>query len=179
MSRAGAAPAASPEGTRRVAGAGPHAGVPSDARVVAEVGLAHAVSHFHQLALVPLFPALRDAFAMSWSQPRLLMTVSCPVSCVGQAAAGFVVDAHGARRALSVAFGLFAAGLVVAVVGAATGAAAWLMAFIVCAGAGMLAGGFIAAATSHHDATALLGLEIARRARQLPASSRVPKEPSR
>jgi predicted MFS family arabinose efflux permease len=114
LSAAGAAPAASPEGTRRVAGAGPHPGVPSDARVVAEVGLAHAVSHFHQLALVPLFPALRDAFAMSWSQLGLLMTVFYAVSCVGQAASGFVVDAHGARRTLAVAFALLAAGLLVA-----------------------------------------------------------------
>ncbi len=110
MSPAGDAPAEPSEGLRRVADARQRGGAPSDARTVAEVGLAHASSHFFQLALPPLFPALRDAFGLSWSQLGLLMTVFYAVSCVGQAASGFVVDSHGPRRVLALAFALLAGG---------------------------------------------------------------------
>jgi len=91
----------------------------ADARVIGEVGLAHAVSHFFQLALPPLFPLLRDAFELSWSRLGLLMTLFYAVSCVGQTISGFLVDRYGARRVLAYGFSLLAAGALLA--GAAAG----------------------------------------------------------
>ncbi|MES2264208.1 MAG: MFS transporter [Pseudomonadota bacterium] len=71
-----------------------------DARVIGLVGLAHGVSHFYHLILAALFPWLKPAFNLSYSQLGLLMTVFFVVSGVGQALAGFVVDRVGARRVL-------------------------------------------------------------------------------
>lgn len=132
MSLAGAAPAARADGAVPGAGAGrpEHDAAAcaagdapadsgrylrrADARVISEVGLAHAVSHFFQLALPPLFPLLRDAFGLTWSRLGLLMTLFYAVSCVGQAIAGFLVDRYGARRVLGFGFSLLAAGALVA-----------------------------------------------------------------
>ena len=125
MSAAGASAVGPAERGRPADDAGSEPGrAPGDARVIAEVGLAHAASHFFQLSLPPLFPALRSDFALSWSELGLLMTVFYGVSCVGQAAAGFVVDTHGPRRVLAVAFALMAGGALLA---AAAPEPAWLV----------------------------------------------------
>lgn len=71
-----------------------------DAQVIGLVGLAHGTSHFYHLALAPLFPWLKDAFALSYSELGLLMTVFFIVSGTGQALAGFVVDRFGALPVL-------------------------------------------------------------------------------
>lgn len=71
-----------------------------DAQVIGLVGLAHGTSHFFHLALAPLFPWLKDAFAVSYSELGLLMTVFFVVSGIGQALAGFVVDRIGALPVL-------------------------------------------------------------------------------
>ncbi len=67
-----------------------------DALVMAVVGFAHLVSHFFQLLLAPLFPWLREAFALSFAELGFVMSVLFTVSALGQAAAGFVVDRWGA-----------------------------------------------------------------------------------
>ncbi len=72
----------------------------TDARVIGLVGLAHGVSHFYHLILAALFPWLKTAFGLSYSELALLMTVFFVVSGIGQAMAGFVVDKVGARRVL-------------------------------------------------------------------------------
>lgn len=90
---------------------------PRDARVIAEVAIAHAASHFFQLALPPLFPWIREAFGLSWSQLGLAMTLFYAVSCVGQAASGFAVDRHGARRVVAAGFALLVLGPCVAAIG--------------------------------------------------------------
>ena len=59
-----------------------------DATVMGLVGLAHLVSHFSQLLLPPLFPWLKDAFAVSYAELGLLMTIFFVVSCAVQTAAG-------------------------------------------------------------------------------------------
>jgi FSR family fosmidomycin resistance protein-like MFS transporter len=71
-----------------------------DARVIGLVGLAHGVSHFYHLILAALFPWIKTAFALSYAELGLLMTVFFVVSGVTQALAGFVVDRVGARGVL-------------------------------------------------------------------------------
>jgi len=71
-----------------------------DAQVISLVGLAHGTSHFFHLSLAPLFPWLKDAFAVSYAELGLLMSVFFIVSGVGQALAGFVVDRIGPLRVL-------------------------------------------------------------------------------
>lgn len=84
--------------------------VSRDARVIALVGLAHMVSHFCQLLLPPLFPWLKDALAVSYTELALLMTVFFVVSCGVQAASGFLVDRFGPRPILFGGLALLALG---------------------------------------------------------------------
>lgn len=79
-----------------------------DAKVIALVGVAHSISHFFQLILAPLFPWLKDAFALSYAELGLLMTAFFVVSGMGQALAGFVVDRLSARTVLFFGLGCFA-----------------------------------------------------------------------
>ena len=71
-----------------------------DAGVIGLVGLAHMVSHFSQLILPPLFPWLKDALGASYVELGLLLTIFYVVSCLVQAASGFLVDRHGPRPVL-------------------------------------------------------------------------------
>jgi len=74
--------------------------VRQDARIISLEGVAHAVSHFFHLILAPLFPWLKEAFAVSYAELGLLMTAFFVISGVGQALSGFVVDRVGARAVL-------------------------------------------------------------------------------
>jgi MFS transporter, FSR family, fosmidomycin resistance protein len=71
-----------------------------DAGVIGLVGLAHMISHYSQLLLAPLFPWLKEAFGVSYTQLGFLMTVFFVVSCGVQAASGFLVDKYGPRPIL-------------------------------------------------------------------------------
>ena len=71
-----------------------------DASVIGLVGLAHAVSHFSQLLLAPLFPWLKEAFGVSYTELGALLTIFFVVSSVVQTASGFVVDRVGPRPVL-------------------------------------------------------------------------------
>jgi len=71
-----------------------------DVTVIGLVGLAHAVSHFSQLLLAPLFPWLKEAFGVSYTELGLLLTIFFVVSSVVQTASGFVVDRFGPRPVL-------------------------------------------------------------------------------
>ena len=71
-----------------------------DASVIGLVGLAHAVSHFSQLLLAPLYPWLKEAFGVSYTELGALLTVFFVVSSVVQTASGFVVDRVGPRPVL-------------------------------------------------------------------------------
>ena len=84
-------------------------GLPSsDARVIAVVGIAHSVSHFFHLILPPLFPWLKEAFGLSYSELGLLVTVFFVISGVGQSLAGFLVDRVGPVPVMIGAIALFA-----------------------------------------------------------------------
>ncbi|HKX40689.1 MAG TPA: MFS transporter [Burkholderiaceae bacterium] len=71
-----------------------------DAKLIALVGLAHSISHFSQLLLAPLFPWLKDAFGVSFTELGLLMSIFFIVSCAVQALSGFAVDRYGPRPVL-------------------------------------------------------------------------------
>jgi FSR family fosmidomycin resistance protein-like MFS transporter len=104
-----------------------------DAQVIGLVGLAHCISHFSQLLLAPLFPWLKDAFAVSYAELGALLTIFFVVSCVVQALSGFWVDRYGPRPILFVGLSLLA----VAAVGfAASTSWAMLALFSVVAGTG-------------------------------------------
>ena len=46
-----------------------------DIKVMSLIGLAHGLSHFYQLVLPPLFPLLKDAFGVSYTELGLMMTL--------------------------------------------------------------------------------------------------------
>ena len=71
-----------------------------DAAVIGLVGLAHGVSHFSQLLLAPLFPWLKDAFGVGYTELGGLLTIFYVVSTGVQAASGFVVDRFRPRPVL-------------------------------------------------------------------------------
>jgi MFS family permease len=85
-----------------------------DVRVISLIGVAHAFSHFFQLALPPLFPLLRADFDVSWTALGVLVGVFYATSGVTQFAAGFAVDRFGARPVLLGGLGLLAGGTVLA-----------------------------------------------------------------
>ncbi len=69
-------------------------------RVIGLIALAHGASHFYQLALPPLFPRLKEAFAVGYIELGTLMTVFYVASGVAQTGAGFLVDRFPARTVL-------------------------------------------------------------------------------
>jgi len=80
----------------------------SDVRVIGLISLAHGSSHFFHLVLPPMFPWLKDEFALSYAELGLLMSIFFVVSCVVQASSGFLVDRIGARPVLFAGVGLLA-----------------------------------------------------------------------
>ncbi len=104
-----------------------------DAQLIGLVALAHGVSHFSQLLLPPLFPWLKDAFGVSYTQLGALLTVFFVVSCAVQALSGFWVDRHGPRPVLLAGLSL----VVLAALGfAASTSYTMLAGFAVLAGVG-------------------------------------------
>ena len=86
----------------------------SDAQVIGLVGFAHALSHFFQLVLPPLFPILKAEFDVSWSALGALIGTFYVASGIAQFASGFAVDRFGARPMLFAGLGLLAGGTLVA-----------------------------------------------------------------
>jgi MFS family permease len=85
-----------------------------EARVIGLVSLAHSASHFYQLALPPLFPLLKETFAVSYTELGTLMTVFYATSGAAQTAAGFLVDRFSARAVLLVGLALFCGAIILA-----------------------------------------------------------------
>ncbi|QWE26205.1 MFS transporter [Polynucleobacter sp. AP-Ainpum-60-G11] len=80
----------------------------SDVRAVGLISLAHGSSHFFHLILPPMFPWLKAEFGFNYAELGLLMTIFFVVSCIVQAASGFLVDRIGARPVLFAGVGLLA-----------------------------------------------------------------------
>jgi MFS family permease len=106
-----------------------------DAQLIGLVGLAHAISHFSQLILAPLFPWLKDAFNASYTELGAVLTVFFVVSCIVQAASGFIVDELGPRPVLFVGLGALA----LAAFGYALAQSYWML--LVCAIVGGIGNG--------------------------------------
>lgn len=105
----------------------------ADASVIGLVGLAHCISHFCQLLLAPLFPWLKEAFAVSYTELGFLLTIFFVVSCCVQTLSGFWVDRYGPRPILFAGLGL----LGIAALGYAASSSYWMLAlFSVVAGVG-------------------------------------------
>lgn len=104
-----------------------------DAKIIGLVSLAHAISHFSHMLLVPLFPIFQNEFELSFSQLGFLVTVFFIVSGVGQALSGFFVDRVGARPVLFTAIGVF---ILAAFVAAFAQGYSWLMVAAALAGLG-------------------------------------------
>lgn len=79
-----------------------------DLRIVGVIGVAHFTSHFFQLALPPLFPAIHDSLSLSYGQLGFLVSAFFTASAFGQVAAGFVVDRIGPQLVLPAGMALLA-----------------------------------------------------------------------
>ena len=86
----------------------------NDAKVIGVIGVAHALSHFFQLALPPLFPLLRAEFGTSYATLGALVSVFYMASGGCQFVAGFAVDRFGARPVLLGGIALLALGAMLA-----------------------------------------------------------------
>jgi FSR family fosmidomycin resistance protein-like MFS transporter len=85
-----------------------------DAKVIGVIGTAHALSHFFQLVLPPLFPLLRAEFGVSYTTLGALVSVFYVASGTCQFGAGFAVDRFGARPVLLGGLSLLAGGVLLA-----------------------------------------------------------------
>ena len=104
-----------------------------DVKVITLVSMAHAMSHFSHLLLVPLFPIFQKEFALSFSQLGFLVSAFFVISGVGQALSGFWVDRVGARPVLFSAIGVF---ILAALVAAFAQGYSWLIVAAALAGLG-------------------------------------------
>ena len=78
-----------------------------DASVMAIIGVAHACSHFLQLAMPAVFLAIRRDWDISFTSLGMAATVFYVTSGICQTLAGFAVDRFGARRMLYLGLGFF------------------------------------------------------------------------
>lgn len=84
-----------------------------DATVISLVGIAHALSHFFQLAFAPLFPMLREDLGISYSTIGVVVMLFFAASAILQPFAGFLVDRIGGRDVLIAGLALMVLGAVV------------------------------------------------------------------
>ena len=101
-------------------------------KVIGLIGIAHFFSHFYIYLLPPLFPMLKDALGVSYTELGLMMTVFSGTTGLTQIPFGFLVDRFGARAILI--GGLAVEGLAFLLIGFAGGY--WtILALLVVAGA--------------------------------------------
>lgn len=82
----------------------------SDARTISLVAIAHAMSHFLQLFIAPLFPLIKDDLGVSYTALGAVTGLYYAVSGICQTLAGFAADRFGARRVLIFGTSLCVAG---------------------------------------------------------------------
>lgn len=81
-----------------------------DAKVLGLISTGHFMSHFYSLTLPPLFPFLKNAFGVSYTELGVMMALMGGATAVSQVPVGFLVDRLGARVVLT-------AGLIVIALG--------------------------------------------------------------
>ena len=104
---------------------------PTDFKVIGLIGVAHFFSHFYIYLIPPLFPILKEALDVSYTELGLLMAVFSGTTGLTQTPFGFLVDRFGARAILI--GGLAIEGLAFSLLGLVDGYAA-MMALMVVAG---------------------------------------------
>jgi MFS transporter, FSR family, fosmidomycin resistance protein len=72
----------------------------TDARTISLIAIGHAMSHFLQLFIAPLFPLIKDDLGVSYTTLGLVTGLYYAVSGICQTLAGFAADRFGARRVL-------------------------------------------------------------------------------
>lgn len=82
-----------------------------DFRVMAVVGIAHAMSHFAQLVLPLLSPRMTVDFGVNYTQLGFVLTVFFASSFITQTASGFIVDTKGPRPILLTGLTLIVLGI--------------------------------------------------------------------
>ncbi|MGH8851549.1 MAG: MFS transporter [Casimicrobiaceae bacterium] len=105
----------------------------ADAKVIGVVGSVHALSHFFQLVLPPLFPLLRAEFGVGYATLGALLSLFYVASGICQFGAGFAVDRFGARPVMLSGLGLLAGGTLAAGLVPGIG---WLFPLVVLMGLG-------------------------------------------
>jgi MFS transporter, FSR family, fosmidomycin resistance protein len=82
----------------------------SEVRTISIVAIAHAMSHFLQLFIAPLFPLLKDDLGVSYTALGAVTGLYYGVSGICQTLSGFATDRFGARRVLLFGITLCVAG---------------------------------------------------------------------
>jgi MFS family permease len=85
-----------------------------DATVIGLVASGHALSHFLQLVLPPLFPLIREELGISYSTLGFVVTLFFVSSALLQPLAGFLVDRVGGREVLIGGVSFMTAGILIA-----------------------------------------------------------------
>jgi FSR family fosmidomycin resistance protein-like MFS transporter len=83
---------------------------PQDAKILGLISTGHFMSHFYFLTLPPLFPFLKDAFNVSYTELGAMITVLYGTAAITQVPVGFMVDRYGARMVLTVGLIMLAVG---------------------------------------------------------------------
>ena len=89
-----------------------------DIQVMGLISVAHFLSHIYMFALVPLYPLLRDALGIGYTEVGLAITVLAVFTGGLQAPMGFLVDRIGGRTVLIV--GLFVNAAAIGAIGFVT-----------------------------------------------------------
>jgi len=85
----------------------------TDAAVISLIAVGHALSHFLQLAMPPLFPLMREGLGVSYAALGFVLALFYAMSALLQPFAGFVVDRYGGRAVLLGGIALMCAGTLV------------------------------------------------------------------
>ena len=88
--------------------------LPGQRTVVSLISAGHCYSHLSSIAVAPLFPALRDAFDVSYVALGALMTVFSVATSVAQIPVGLMVDRYGGRPVLVIGLVLLGGSLALA-----------------------------------------------------------------
>jgi len=71
-------------------------------RIIGLISTGHFMSHFYLMTLPPLFPFLREAFGVNYTQLGALIASIYATTAVAQIPVGFIVDRIGARAVLTI-----------------------------------------------------------------------------